>query len=62
MECSPGSGAELGQGATGWQVSRYTDGRPAAGVLSTNGLWWRYYSTVSNLNRSRAAAISRASG
>ncbi|HNH48545.1 MAG TPA: DUF1585 domain-containing protein, partial [Myxococcota bacterium] len=43
----------------GWQVSRYTDGRPAAGVLATNGLWWRYYTTHSNLNRARAAAISR---
>ncbi len=43
----------------GWLVSRYTDGRPAAGVLATNGLWWRYYTTHSNLNRARAAAISR---
>ncbi len=43
----------------GWEVSTYTDGRPAAGVLATNGLWWRYYSTVSNYNRGRAAAISR---
>ncbi len=45
--------------ASGWQVSTYTDGRPAAGVLATNGLWWRYYTTVSNYNRGRAAAISR---
>ncbi len=44
---------------SGWQVSRYRDGRPAAGVLSTNGLWWRYYTTVSNLNRGRAAAVAR---
>ncbi|MCB9743689.1 MAG: DUF1585 domain-containing protein [Alphaproteobacteria bacterium] len=43
----------------GWVEARYTDGRPAAGVLSTNGLWWRYYSTVSNLNRGRAAAVAR---
>ena len=28
---------------TGWQKSTYTDGRPAAGVLTTNGLWLRYY-------------------
>ncbi len=43
----------------GWLVSRYADGRPAAGVLATNGLWWRYYTTHSNLNRARAAAITR---
>jgi len=41
-----------------WEVARYTDGRPAAGVLSTTGLWWRYYTTSSNMNRARAAAIS----
>lgn len=46
-------------GAEGWQVSRYTDGRPAGGVLMTNGLWWRYYTTPNNYSRSRAAAISR---
>lgn len=43
----------------GWQVARYTDGRPAAGVLATNGLWWRYTTTRFNYNRSRAAAITR---
>ena len=47
------------EGAEGWAVSTYTDGRPAAGVLATNGLWWRYYTTVSNYNRGRAAAITR---
>ena len=46
-------------GATGWQQARYTDGRPPAGLLSTNGLWWRYRSTDSNANRKRANAISR---
>ena len=46
-------------GSPGWQVSRYTDGRPAAGVLATNGLWWRYTSTDSNANRKRANQISR---
>ena len=46
-------------GAEGWQEATYTDGRPHAGVLSTNGLWWRYTTTDSNMNRSRAAAISR---
>ncbi len=43
----------------GWSEATYTDGRPAAGVLSTNGLWWRYYSTRSNLNRARVAALTR---
>ncbi|MFZ5479126.1 MAG: hypothetical protein ACOZNI_20345 [Myxococcota bacterium] len=46
------------EGATGWQEARYTDGRPAAGVLATNGLWWRYTTNTSNMNRARAAAIS----
>lgn len=43
----------------GWSVARYTDGRPAAGVLSGNGLWWRYGSTAENVNRGRANALSR---
>jgi hypothetical protein len=43
----------------GWQKSRYTDGRPAAGVLATNSLWWRYGSTTSNANRKRANTASR---
>ena len=42
-----------------WADARYTDGRPPAGVLSTNGLWWRYITTESNMNQGRAAAISR---
>jgi len=46
-------------GETGWQVARYTDGRPAGGVLMTNGLWWRYYTTPNNYNRTRAAALAR---
>jgi len=46
-------------GQTGWQQARYTDGRPAAGVLSTNSLWWRYPSSDSNANRKRANAVSR---
>ncbi len=46
------------EGASGWQESAYTDGRPAAGVLSTNGLWMRYYTSQSNANRSRASALS----
>ncbi len=45
--------------ATGWRRAHYTDARPAAGVLSTNGMWWRYQSTASNANRKRANATSR---
>lgn len=45
--------------ATGWQKVSYTDDRPAAGVLATNGLWWRYGSTLSNSNRGRANAVSK---
>lgn len=43
----------------GWRPARYTDGRPAGGVLATNGLWWRYTTTPNNFNRSRAAAVAR---
>lgn len=43
----------------GWVKARYTDGRPAAGVLATNGMWWRYGSTDSNANRKRANTASR---
>lgn len=45
--------------ASGWQRSYYTDSRPSAGVLSANGLWWRYGSTYSNANRGRANAVSK---
>jgi len=47
------------EGETGWQEVHYTDGRPAVGVLATNGLWWRYNTDNSNMNRRRAAAIAR---
>lgn len=43
----------------GWQRASYTDGRPAAGVLASSGLWWRYTTTLSNANRNRANTISR---
>lgn len=46
-------------GAEGWVEARYTDGRPAAGVLTTNGLWWRYAATASNKQRKRANVASR---
>ena len=41
------------EGATGWQEAHYTDGRPAVGVLATNGLWWRYATSTFNQSRSR---------
>ena len=50
---------EYPAGSSGWIESTYTDGRPMAGVLSTNSLWWRYTSTPSNANRKRANHISR---
>lgn len=43
----------------GWKKARYTDSRPGAGVMTTNGLWWRYTSTAENVNRSRAEAVAR---
>ena len=46
-------------GETDWAVAEYTDGRPGVGVLATNGLWWRYNTDESNMNRRRAAAISK---
>jgi hypothetical protein len=50
---------EYPDGASGWQESRYRDSRPAGGVVMTNGLWWRYYTTPNNFSRSRAAAMTR---
>lgn len=52
---------EVGPGALpGTIEARYTDGRPHAGVLSTNAMWWRHSSTIENANRGRANALSRA--
>jgi len=42
-----------------WRPARYTDGRPAAGLLATNGLWWRYLSDGVSYGRGRANAIAR---
>jgi Protein of unknown function (DUF1588) len=41
-------------------AARYTDGRPSAGVLSMNAIYWRHTSTVDNANRGRTNAISSA--
>ena len=43
----------------GWREARYTDGRPAGGVLMTSGLWLRFPSTLFNYNRGRANTIAR---
>ncbi len=42
-----------------WKEARYLDGRPPVGVLSTNGLWWRYPTDAFNMNRARAAMLTK---
>ena len=34
---------------------KYTDSRPHLGVVSTNGIWWRYYTTPNIKSRARNA-------
>ena len=43
----------------GWKRVFYTDGRPSAGILTSNGLWWRYNSTQNNAHRGRANILSK---
>ncbi len=45
---------------SGTVLARYTDGRPSAGILSTNSFYWRHTSTVENANRGRTNAITSA--
>lgn len=45
---------------TSWEVTQWQDERDQAGILSDPWLFQRYQSTVSNANRGRANAISRA--
>ncbi|HNC95216.1 MAG TPA: hypothetical protein PKW90_03765 [Myxococcota bacterium] len=45
------------EGDSEWVPSTYTDQRPSAGILTTNGLWWRYISPINNYNRARTAAV-----
>jgi len=45
---------------TSWELSQWEDERDNAGILSDPWLFQRYQSTVSNANRGRANAISRA--
>jgi len=42
-----------------WKESKYQDGRPPVGILSTNGLWWRFPTDSFNMNRTRAAMITK---
>ena len=41
-----------------WRKARYTDGRPAIGVLASSGLWVRYHTTLVNYNRRRAWVLA----
>ena len=50
-------GLAFDEGGTAWQRTHYEDGRPAAGVLSTNSLWLRHFAGEANANRSRAAFV-----
>jgi len=43
----------------GWTLAHYTDGRPEAGILTMNGVWFRYPSMGGNANRHRANAVSK---
>lgn len=40
--------------AKGWQPGHWTDGRPAAGILSSTTLWQRHMSSDTNHHRGRA--------
>ncbi len=48
----------LDHASSDWGWVPYTDGRPAAGVLSTNTLWLRYTADAVNLNRTRANTVA----
>lgn len=45
--------------ANEWKRATFSDGRPAAGILSTNALYDRWRSAGANFNRGRANLISR---
>ena len=47
------------EAGSGWRRATYTDGRPPAGVLSTNGLWWATETSRNNADRARANQVSR---
>ena len=43
----------------GWERTRWSDDRGAAGILASTAIYLRYRSVASNYNRARANAISR---
>lgn len=57
LQAAPG---DFGRLPPNTVAARYTDARPAAGVLSSNAFMWRFTSTVENANRGRANAVARA--
>lgn len=57
LEALPEDGTLLPPGVV---RARYNDGRPLAGVLSMNSVYWRHGSTIENANRGRANALSQA--
>ena len=48
-----------GTGAGDWEVSHWTDGKPAAGILDSNALLYRHFSAGSNYHRGRANWVSK---
>ena len=42
-----------------WVKAKFQDGRPAGGLISTNGLWWRHYTTPNNRSRSRSSFLTK---
>ncbi len=46
--------------AAGTTMARYTDGRPASGLLGSFSFWTRFESGIANAQRARANALSRA--
>ena len=42
-----------------WVRARYLDGRPPLGLIATNGIWWRHYTTQNNKSRARSALLTK---
>ena len=51
-------GLDYDDAAGGWQVTRWSDGRPHAGVLTSSELWRRHESAGSNHHRVRANLLA----
>ncbi|MDG1481750.1 MAG: DUF1549 domain-containing protein [Myxococcota bacterium] len=49
---------DLPESGTAWSWGSYDDGRPMAGILSTNALWLRYTADAVNFNRTRANTVA----